>query len=251
MNHIKYSGLLLLLLLVLAAVPVAAQGPDYHLDRYTVAGGSGPLSGGDYSLGGTAGQAEANPIALGNADYSLQAGFWAAFRRAGPVTLYLPVISKAYSTAPDLIITNLVATTNSINLTLRNQGNGPLTDAFWVDVYFDPAETPTLNQPWHTIAPAGATWGVTAIIPAGGTLDLTTGGDYYYPQYSSGSFPADVNVYGYVDSINFATRYGNVWESNEGNNVFGPALSAGGGEATTIEPGGPPPVRGDLPVRAE
>ncbi len=247
----KICFMLLLLGLVLAVAPVAAQGPDYHLDRYTVAGGSGPLSGGDFSQGGTAGQAEANPTALGSAGYSLQAGFWAAFGRGGPMTLYLPVITKEYNTAPDLIITNLTATTNRINLTLRNQGNGPVTDALWVDVYVDPAETPTINQPWPTMAPAGAAWGVTDILPSVGTLDLSTGGDYYIPQYSSDSFPADANVYGYVDLVNFSTRYGNVWESHEGNNVFGPALSAGGGEVTTIEPGDPPPVRGDLPVRAE
>jgi len=45
-------------------------------------------------------------------------------------------------------------------------------------------------------------------------------------------------VYGLVDSINYATDYGNVWESDEGNNLWPASGSAGvqtagGGGAST------------------
>jgi len=51
------------------------------------------------------------------------------------------------------------------------------------------------------------------------------------------TFPAGMNVYAYVDSINHATTYGNIRESNEANNVFGPVIStAGSGTIPTSDP---------------
>ncbi len=49
--------------------------------------------------------------------------------------------------------------------------------------------------------------------------------------YTAGSatFPAGAQVYATVDSINYATTYGAVPESNEGNNVFGPVVSTAAG----------------------
>jgi hypothetical protein len=40
-------------------------------------------------------------------------------------------------------------------VTIRNKGNAPVVDAFWVDVYFNPSHTPGINQPWDTIASHG------------------------------------------------------------------------------------------------
>jgi hypothetical protein len=106
-----------------------------------------------------------------------------------------------------------------------------------VDVYFDPTEMPTLNHPWGAIAPAGATWGVTTNIGAGDSLTLTSGGAYYRADLSSSNFPDGAKVYGYVDSVNFSSAYGNVWESDEGNNLWPVSGSAGvqaaGGGAST------------------
>ena len=62
------------------------------------------------------------------------------------------------------------------------------------------------------------------------SLTLTSGGAYYFPNFSSPSFPGGAQVYVYVDSINYATIYGNVQESNEGNNVFGPVVSTTDGQ---------------------
>jgi hypothetical protein len=104
-----------------------------------------------------------------------------------------------------------------------------VTDAFWVDVYFDPSQTPGLNQPWPTLASHGVAWGVTVDIPAGGVLTLTTGDAYYAPQHSSmPPLPAGARVYALVDSVNYATTYGAVPESNEGDNLSGPVISTAG-----------------------
>jgi hypothetical protein len=91
--------------------------------------------------------------------------------------------------------------------------------------------TPSLNKRWQDIAPAGAVWGVTGAglnpLTPGSSLTLTSGGAYYFSNLSSAPpWPVGVNVFAQGDSINFGTTYGNVWESNEGNNVFGPVVSS-------------------------
>lgn len=241
--------ILLLLGLALAAAPVTAQEPDYQLDRHTVAGGSGQSSGRGYALGGTAGQAEARPAALSGSDYSLWPGFWQAiFGSGGAVRLYLPVIVKNHVSAPDLVITRLNAA-GGLTVTVKNQGDAPVTDAFWLDVYFNPSQPPALNQPWPSIAPAGAVWGVTTAIPAGGSLSLTVGDDWYFPQYSSSSFPTGAAVYGYVDSVDNDTGFGGVRESDEGNNRFGPVTSSSGGSPALVNSQNDDPVADDLPQR--
>lgn len=235
MNSSRWVSLMLGLLLLPAALPALAQGPDYQIDGYTIAGGSGQSSGGDYSLGGTAGQAEANPVALTGNGYNLWPGFWQVIRGSGgPLTLYLPFVVKNQASGPDLVITGISVAGQSLAVTLRNQGNAAVTNAFWVDVYFNPASIPHLNQPWNTIAPAGAVWGVTTAIPAGGSLTLTVGDAWYFPQYSSRSFPTGAAVYGYVDSVNYATSYGNVAESNEANNLWPASGSTGVQAADSI-----------------
>ncbi|MEM7343147.1 MAG: hypothetical protein AAF485_02810 [Chloroflexota bacterium] len=50
--------------------------------------------------------------------------------------LYLPSIAKSFVTAPDLIVDTLSANSSNISITLRNQGNQAVTEAFWIDVYF-------------------------------------------------------------------------------------------------------------------
>jgi hypothetical protein len=82
----------------------------------------------------------------------------------------------------------------------------------------------------------------------GGTLTLTSGGAFYFPQYSSTPpLPVGANVYGFVDSADFSSSFGGVQESNEANNRFGPVLSttAAGvpstGQAAAPSPEGLPP----------
>ena len=106
-------------------------------------------------------------------------------------------------------------------MVLKNQGNGPVTDEFWVDFYVDPEPVPTaVNQIWHEVASAGLVWEVTAAalpLEPGEVLTLTWGDEYSRPPYSHlpGPIPAGTPVYAQVDSYNAATTYGAVLEDHE------------------------------------
>ncbi len=158
------------------------------------------------------------------------------------VFVYLPLLVNTLSEIADLVIVpgSLQARGGSITLEIRNAGNTPIEDAFWVDVYFNPSQVPALNKPWDTIAPYGAVWGVTQALAPGESLVLTSGGAYYVPAASSPTFPAGAQVYALVDSVNYVTGYGNVLESNESNNLAGPVTSVQGQAATTGSQGRQP-----------
>jgi hypothetical protein len=73
--------ILLLLLVILFAAPVftsvyAQGGGGYDLSWWTIDGGGGEVSGGDFKLTGTAGQYDAHN-ALTGGDFALSGGFWA------------------------------------------------------------------------------------------------------------------------------------------------------------------------------
>ncbi len=63
--------------LTLALAPAALAG-DFAIDWYSIDGGGEMFSsGGDFELGGTIGQADANQIVMTGGDFELQGGFWA------------------------------------------------------------------------------------------------------------------------------------------------------------------------------
>jgi hypothetical protein len=75
-------------LLLLASVALAQSGNGYDLTWNTVDGGGDTFSsGGDYSLGGTIGQADAGVLSGG--DYALVGGFWGG--AAIEYKIYLPL----------------------------------------------------------------------------------------------------------------------------------------------------------------
>ncbi|MFN8456014.1 MAG: choice-of-anchor D domain-containing protein [Anaerolineae bacterium] len=165
------------------------------------------------------------------------------------VKLYLPLVFNNAASGPDLVVESLKAGSNGLTLVVRNLGNAPVSDAFWVDVYFNPSQTPGLNKPWNTIASHGAVWGVSGVTLAPGqSLNLSSGGAYYVVNESSPSFPANAQVYALVDSINHSTSYGNVQESNEANNLTGPVVSTAESGASTAAALEPPSLVG-LPQR--
>jgi hypothetical protein len=166
--------------------------------------------------------------------------------------LYLPLILKNVVFLSDIIVESMAAGASDITITLKNQGTTVVTNPFWVDVYFDPAAPPQLNQPWDTLAAHGAAWGVTTPLAPGQALTLTLNDAYFYPEYSSAPpFPLNVPVYALADSINHATAYGNVLEINEDNNRFGPVLSTAGAAGASLSAENTPnsPGRAALPAR--
>ena len=60
-------------LALLAGPRVNAQ---YAIDWFTIDGGGGISSGGSYTLSGTIGQPDANPVTLTGGSYTLEGGFW-------------------------------------------------------------------------------------------------------------------------------------------------------------------------------
>lgn len=78
-------------LLLLASVAIAANG-SFDLSWWTVDGGGGTSSGGDYSLTATAGQAEVGALMQGGT-YELAGGFWGAGGQP-EYDLYLPVVLR-------------------------------------------------------------------------------------------------------------------------------------------------------------
>ncbi|MBI3958621.1 MAG: DUF4397 domain-containing protein, partial [Chloroflexi bacterium] len=139
--------------------------------------------------------------------------------------VFLPLMQKseppAPLTGPDLIITSLQATPESIWLVIRNQGQTAVTNEFWVDVYIDPQTPPSApNQLWSALSAQGLVWGVHAsalpLLP-GQELRLSYGDAFYAAAYSefSGGLAVGTSVYAQVDSWDKRTDYGAVLEEHE------------------------------------
>jgi len=144
--------------------------------------------------------------------------------------VYLPLTLRNYIAAPDLVVERLVAASGAVTVTIKNEGNAPVTGDFWVDVYIAPDPVPSgVNQIWNDLCNEGLVWGVTSDVPPGEAITLTVGDTYYWPEYSrfSGALAAGTPVYAQVDSANVDTTYGAVLESHEitggeYNNIAGP-----------------------------
>ncbi|MEA3309289.1 MAG: hypothetical protein U9Q70_07240 [Chloroflexota bacterium] len=100
MNRRKLLSVALVLaasLLFLAGGAVLAQtGGGYDLTWYTIDGGGDMVSGGSYTLAGTAGQPEPGPVLTGG-DYTLVSGYWPAGGVANDEhKIYLPLVLRNF-----------------------------------------------------------------------------------------------------------------------------------------------------------
>jgi len=88
-------------LAMLAASSIACAGNTYNISWYTIDGGGGTSTGGNFSLSGTIGQPDAGTMAGGN--FELRGGFWAG---GGPALLCLGDIvnSATFAPPPDGIV---------------------------------------------------------------------------------------------------------------------------------------------------
>ena len=80
-------------LLLLASVTLAQSDDGYDVSWWTVDGGGDVLSGGGYTLQGTAGQPDAG--ALSGDGYTLSGGFWAT--GGAEYKMYLPLLLRNIS----------------------------------------------------------------------------------------------------------------------------------------------------------
>lgn len=94
-NQWILSFLVLIFLLAGAGLAYAQTGGSYDLSWHTADGGGTDLTGGGYTLSGTAGQPDAAASALSGSGYSLTGGFWAgASATSSGQKVYLPVVVK-------------------------------------------------------------------------------------------------------------------------------------------------------------
>jgi uncharacterized repeat protein (TIGR01451 family) len=183
-------------------------------------------------------------------------------------TIFLPIILMSDSggstpgSSPDLVVERITVTRENAEVIIKNQGETPVTNAFWVDLYVDPHPVPAgVNQTWNDGRCAqGMVWGVAggAALPLdpGESVALHYGDAYYWDTYSHISWPlsGDAQIYVQVDSANTDTTYGAVLENHEMtggayNNIRGPAspalsgLTEEAGKTEAIIPGGHLPPR--------
>lgn len=85
-------SIVLLILVVSAVLAVDAMSGGFQVNWFNVDGGGGASSGGDYSIGGTAGQTDAGTLSGG--DYTVSGGLWASSVNSG-YTIYLPSTLKS------------------------------------------------------------------------------------------------------------------------------------------------------------
>jgi Big-like domain-containing protein len=137
---------------------------------------------------------------------------------------FIPVVSNNYVSAPDLVVTQINASSDLIEVVIENQGTQATADGFWVDFYIAPNPVPTQeNELWKDVAKEGIAWGVDTVIQPGTSLTLTYSTapgapNLYYSAANSGysgSLPADTAVYAQVDSAHLNTTYGGVLETHE------------------------------------
>jgi len=183
-----------------------------------------PLFEGQYTMWVNASDKAGNTTTVGPFDVKVQAPLMH--------TVYLPlVLGEGGVSAPDLVVDQIAIANDEIQVVIRNQGNAPVTDSFWVDLYINPDPIPThVNQTWNDLASQGAVWGITVDIQPGDVLVLrtSTSDPYYWPEYSSIHWPLweGTQVWVQVDSANIDTTYGGVLETHElagnaYNNVMG------------------------------
>ncbi|VAW43361.1 hypothetical protein MNBD_CHLOROFLEXI01-2722 [hydrothermal vent metagenome] len=142
----------------------------------------------------------------------------------GLYTTFIPVAVNNFTSAPDLVVTQIDASSDLIEVVIENQGPQATADGFWVDFYIAPNPVPTQeNELWQDVAAEGIVWGVDVIIEAGASLTLrysTTPGaaNLYYSAANSsygGILPVGTAVYAQVDSAHLNTTYGGVLETHE------------------------------------
>jgi hypothetical protein len=182
-----------------------------------------------------------------------------------PYMIYMPLMANRYAIAPDLVIQSLTATSNNVQVVIKNVGDAAVSHEFWVDAYINPHVAPTrVNQAWWELGDQGLAWWVsgpalTALAP-GGSITLSINDPYYVKGESHvGTWPLPVGTtfYAQVDSYDPGTTHGMVLESHEVtgrayNNIYGPVSSttaAAAGAMPAIEygdpvaTGAPPPRR--------
>lgn len=81
-----------LLALILVSVVLAAP-QAFDLSWWTVDGGGGTSSSGDFALSGTIGQPDTSPLMSGG-DFTIVGGYWGGGALLAQNQLYLPIVTR-------------------------------------------------------------------------------------------------------------------------------------------------------------
>ncbi len=183
-------------------------------------------------------------VTASNSANSITATTLVSITKSPTTTVYLPIVMRNYAVAPDLVIEQIIATANSVQVVVRNVGPQAIertfANEFWVDLYINPTTPPTsVNQTWRHVGSRGVVWGITQDalpLQPGQAITLTVtpaGGLYYRADLSSVSWPLapGAQIYAQADSAHTAVAYGAILENHEiinapYNNITGPVISA-------------------------
>lgn len=125
--------LLVSCLITFCAFAASAQ---YAIDWFTIDGGGGASSGGNYSINGTIGQPDAG--AMNGGPYALVGGFWSGVDTVGVATR--PQLSIRFGTGNTVVLSWPNPSTGYVLQQTANM-NGPVGD--WTDMTL----TPIVNGP--------------------------------------------------------------------------------------------------------
>jgi uncharacterized repeat protein (TIGR01451 family) len=174
-----------------------------------------------------------------------------------PRTLLLPLLGhNSNPPRPDLVVESIETGAETLQVVVRNQGDGPALEPFWVDLYVDPDRPPqSANDTWQLSGTQGAVWGVTAPLMPGEAITLTWGDASFWAEQSHIEWPLPTGtpLYAQADSANTGSHHGAVLEGHEVlhgpyNNILGPLPTTEPVNMPTTPPASAP-LRGELPGR--
>jgi hypothetical protein len=155
---------------------------------------------------------------------------WSIDSHEGEAPTTVPEETPPPALMPDLVVWGMTVepampregSPMTVTLKVVNQGHGDA-GGFWVELYADPAEKPTLNSVCTEIG-RGAFWYV-AGLEAGSAITLTTESMYRaYSDYPESWEAGEHRFYAMVDAYGSAGEAGLVSESAENNNLLGPLV---------------------------
>jgi hypothetical protein len=155
-----------------------------------------------------------------------------------------PTLEPLASDLPDLVVESIVAGPQQdlagspigITVTIRNDGAADAVNGFWVELFVDPHDIPTVNS---VVLPQrqGALWYVSDL-SASTAMSLTLEGvDHRYSNLDGRFSSGRHQLYAIVDAYNTHGNAGLVAEEDESNNVLGPLqVEMGGATDDSSEP---------------
>ena len=189
------------------------------MQTHALPAGSVALDAADPAACGTVDQSGvARPIDA-NGDNQIHCDIGAYEAAQSVFNLFMPMMSNGYNGAPDLIVEQVVLTTDDVSITISNIGEGATLTNFWVDININPENPPIdVNETWEVQGGEGIVWGITDFsLGVGESLTLNLSSSYYNTEKTNFSGRIEVGdvLYAQVDAANTETTYGNVYETHE------------------------------------